>query len=153
MKYDSKQLLINQNRLETDQSISVISFPTSQQVHEYQKLAHQLRSNVYRELMGSIKGYLKSIWLNLKDRWNQRKAVAELDKLDSFMLKDIGLSSADVDQLRYGLTTVEQLNERRLNMLSDRLSINKVVNLELCKCNEKVVRHEEVEFSGLAKCG
>jgi len=150
MKNDSIVLLSNLNRVQSQQQSVTASFPSSQQIQGYQQLAHELRSMAIGESLKSMMSYFNSVWADLKKRRAHHKALAELDQLDAFMLKDIGLTRSDVESLRYGSTTVEQLNERRSRSISDRLKINQ---LQLCLCNEKLDSKIMSEPLRLAKCG
>ncbi len=150
MNNDSIQLLTSLNRTQGDQQYVAETFPSSQQMHDYQQLAYNLRSNAIGEFRKSMMNHLKSLWADLKNRRAHHKVMAELDQLDNSMLKDIGLTRSDVEALRYGSTTVEQLNERRSRSISDRLKVNKLL---VCQCNEKLDRKIIAEPLSLAKCG
>ena len=150
MKKDLIQLISSLDQVQGDKQYVAATFPSSQQIHDYQQLAYNLRSNAISALSRSLLIYFKSLWLNLKNRRAHRQVLSELDQLDAFMLKDIGLTRSDVEALHYGSTTVEKLNERRSSSISDRQKINK---LQVCQCNEKLGRKIMTEPLSLAQCG
>jgi uncharacterized protein YjiS (DUF1127 family) len=47
------------------------------------------------EISGTLPG--SGILSNLVENWRARRALARLDRLDDFMLNDIGISRADID--------------------------------------------------------
>ena len=149
MKNNSIELLSDLSKLEQRAKTGDQSFPTSQQIQNYQQVSYKLRSMVFAKLLNMFSRYFLSQCSKFTSFWQQRKAVAELEQLDTFMLKDIGLTRADIESLRYGSTTVEELNERRSNTNKDRFSINSLEDLHICKCNQKVVAVN----STMAKCG
>jgi uncharacterized protein YjiS (DUF1127 family) len=48
------------------------------------------------EFSGTLPG--SGILTNVIENWRARKAVARLDRLDDFLLNDIGLSRSDIDK-------------------------------------------------------
>jgi len=153
MKNDSIKVLLNQNvSLKSDFS-NQSSYPTLHQIKDYHDLAHELRSNNFAIMGEGILSYFASLFRKFEEYQLNRKAVFELDQLSTSMLKDIGITRADVEQLRYGVTTVKAINDRRLKQYEDRLKINKTGKLKLCDYIEKVEPKTYDSLADLAKCG
>lgn len=149
MNNESILLLSSHDRSQSYQRSVAVSYPSSQQMHNYQQLAHELRSKAVRSLIRKMVNNVKSLWVRFESSQAQRKVVAELDQLDTYMLKDIGLTRSDVEQLRYGSISVDALNNRRASSIADRQKINK---LQVCQCNEKLGRELTPEALNLAQC-
>ena len=152
MKNNLIEHLSDLNKIEQGSLSGSEIFPTSHQLRKYQQLSHKLRSIAFTGVLTSLAKYLVAQWLKISSYRQRRMAVAELDKLDSFMLKDIGMTRSDIESLRNGSTTIDQLNERRFNTIEDRIAINGKAGLSIYKCNQKIIQNVSVETT-LAKCG
>lgn len=139
--------------MKNDANTEDVLFPSNLELRKYQQIAHKLRSLAVAGSWRLVSEYLKNQWVKLKLKRLQRKTVVELDKLDSFMLKDIGVTQADIEQLRSGSISVEAINEYRSSRAQNRISVNNRMDLEVCQCNAKVMRSSMAENSMLAKCG
>ncbi len=76
------------------------------------------------EISGTLPG--SGILTNFIENWRARRAVARLDRLDDFLLNDIGLSRSDLDKAQHvpfnqnALVALEQIaSERRLTFGRD----------------------------------
>ncbi|MCK5664631.1 MAG: hypothetical protein KAI17_14160, partial [Thiotrichaceae bacterium] len=63
MKNKSILLLSSHDLSQSHQHSVAVSFPSSQQMHNYQQLAHELRSDAVRSLIRKMLNNVKSLWV------------------------------------------------------------------------------------------
>lgn len=153
MKKISIEQLTEKNNVGQGGSPEKTPFPTFIEIRHIHQFAHQLRSYAVTDLWRKMTGFMSSQWSQHKERSLRRKTVAELTKLNSFMLKDIGITRADIDRLRFGHTTVTQLNNKRFKKPENRDSLNNELDLKVCQCNARVMSQSLAKNQTLSRCG
>lgn len=80
---------------------------TRAELDRYQRRAHDLRSAAFVHMLKSIGRVVGAVFQPLKDALDRRRAIAELQRLDQRMLKDIGIERSQIPLI------AEQLIQRR----------------------------------------
>ena len=80
---------------------------------DYQQRAHEIRANFIIAVFGKIKASVTQYFKDSKARAQDRKDTEAILQMSDQILDDIGLSHADLHELRSGQVTLEALGSRR----------------------------------------
>jgi hypothetical protein len=105
----------------------------------YEQFGREIRAKSILGLGGKIKSALIQYIAGSKAKAQERRGVEEVSQMSANMLKDVGLTQHDADDLRLGLISLDTLNARRdqnRNQREARLSrlSQSSKNYELKKC-------------------
>ena len=80
---------------------------------DYEQLGREIRAKSILGLVGKIKNAFIQYIEDSKAIARERRAVEEVSQMSASMLKDVGLTQNDADDLRLGLISLDSLNARR----------------------------------------
>ncbi len=108
----------------------------------YVQFGREIRAKFVLDIVGKIKNALIQYIRDSKAKARERRGVEEVSQMSATMLKDVGLTQNDADDLRLGLISLDNLNARsdqnrrqrearwnRPGQLSKQLSVS-VIELE-----------------------
>jgi uncharacterized protein YjiS (DUF1127 family) len=79
----------------------------------YGQFSREIRAKSILGLVGKIKSALIQYIADSKAIARERRGVEEVSQMSASMLKDVGLTRNDADDLRLGLISLDTLNARR----------------------------------------
>ena len=79
----------------------------------YEQFGREIRAKSILGLVGKIKSALIQYIANSKAKAQERRGVEEVSQMSASMLKDVGLTQNDADDLHLGLISLDSLNARR----------------------------------------
>ena len=78
----------------------------------YVQFDHEIRAKSILDIVGKIKNALIQYIADSKAKARERRDVEEVSQMSATMLKDVGLTQNDADDLRLGLISLDNLNAR-----------------------------------------
>lgn len=79
----------------------------------YEQFGREIRAKSILGLVGKIKSALIQYIADSKAKARERRSVEEVSQMSASMLKDVGLTQNDADDLRLGLISLDSLSARR----------------------------------------
>jgi uncharacterized protein YjiS (DUF1127 family) len=79
----------------------------------YEQFGREIRAKSILGLVGKIKSALIQYIADSKAKDQERRSVEEVSQMSASMLKDVGLTQNDADDLHLGLISLDTLNARR----------------------------------------
>ena len=73
----------------------------------------QIRAKSVFDLVGAVVSWVDGLIDSLKERAQERRGVDQILRLNDRMLKDIGLAESDVQGLRSGVLSLDDIQHRR----------------------------------------